>query len=94
MANRWLRVPRVGTGTGTDPYGPKYAGRLDGWSGQQLNNSPRHLIRAYADTATLDSIEGENDTQPLQDGEVENALNALFDQTRDNGGWERGFNVE
>jgi hypothetical protein len=94
MADRWLRVPRTGLGTDTDPFSPEYADQLDGFSGQILAQSPRYLIRAYADTATLDSIEAENDVQALTNAEVENALNSLFDAGRNIDGWERGFNEE
>lgn len=96
MADRWIRVPRSGSGTMADPHRPKYADRLDGWSGQVLGNSPRYLVRAYGDGATLDALEAERDVQALQDGEVENALNALsvVGDPRDIGGWGRGFAVE
>lgn len=95
MPDRWFRVPRVGAGTMTDPYRPEFSDRCDGWSGQVLTNSPRYLIRAYADTTTLDGIEAEVNVTALTDEEINNALNSAFDsQNRNIGGWEHGFNVE
>lgn len=82
MATRWFVVPRIGTGSGGDPYRPKYADMtgITKFSGQWLDFSaqqwsdlpwypePMYIVRFYADTTKpLNDVENQSDAWSERD---------------------------
>lgn len=68
MPNRWFAVPEVEvdtpTGTGTDP---EYADRVEAYSNYRRGNSPRRVVRYYADESTLDAIAANDNVRVIDD---------------------------
>lgn len=75
MPDRWFRVREVGTGTMDDPYRPEFSDRCDGFSAFSVGNSPRYVMRAYADTDTLDGIAAESRATELSAQQALDAYN-------------------
>lgn len=75
MPDRWFRVREVGSGTLDDPYRPEFADRCDGYSAFPVGNSPRYVMRAYADGVTLDGIAAESKATELSSYQALDAYN-------------------
>lgn len=70
MANRWFNVPSE---TVPDPvdrhdvHRPAHSEQVDSYTGFSIGNSPRFVVRYYADPQTLDSIGAENQVTEITD---------------------------
>lgn len=94
MAERWFRLPEMGTGTMDDPLRPKYLDGLD-YSGrpEHPDGSPIWVVRVYGTTAELDDLASKQNAVELG-GVPTDALNRMLGVNRTASDWERGFRVE
>lgn len=76
MPDRWFRVSEVGTGTMDDPYRPEFSDRCNGYSSFHIGNSPRFVMRAYADDTTLDGIASESKATELSESQALDKYNS------------------
>lgn len=111
MADRWFIVPVTGSGTESDAYRPKYGENADGYSGNRKDFSAdkwsdlpwypneMYVVRIYGDTATLDSIQGNDDAYTHQEydnitkSDVADYLNDKFNESRTFEEWLNHFSV-
>lgn len=97
MANDWFKLQQTGDGSIDNAHRPDFKGYdVDGFAGNEANpnGGPPWLVRVYADSATLDAIEADLSAGEQRLSSVPaQALNAMFGQTRDDAGWQDGFNV-
>jgi len=100
MANRWFRLrdtdtPLVGSGSVSRPDFEGYEDNIGAWSGNTAHpdGAPHWVVRVYADSSTLDGLASEAGVVDLGNVPV-TALNEMFEQNRDEVGWQEAFRVE
>lgn len=87
MNDQWFQVPE------SDVEGePDLPDVIDGYTGNSINDSPRWVVRVYADEETLDEIRNEPQATELTQESVEDAFSQVANVSTDDAN--RSFNVE